>query len=410
MARRTVGNQKGMGNRRTEQYDSIEFNPKPKKRKQKRRSVKSFLSLVFICFVLVLTYIIVSLLHPIGVIEYVKSEYNLSGYGSGYDISLTSGKPIYSVGDSDKYFVVSSSTINCFNKNGKSVFSNSHSYSNPIIKFSETRYLLYNQGERTLNVCDFSKTLSTLNLSGGIICAAISDSGVYAVASKSDGYASSVCVYNKKHNKIYEWFSSDESVNSIAVSNNGSSIAISTIKVVNGKYLSNFYVLKFDSANAYFKKSYPDDVIYQIYPTQSNTFCVIMSNNIEFINYKKELISSNESEYSVNIIKCFNGNIVAVRTIAANQEESLVEVYKPNGKIISSFKVDKYINDLSYYHNKVLLLGLHEIFKYNLSGELLSSDKADFDTIFIEAISENSVACIKNSAINKLILKPLEDK
>ena len=135
-----------------------------------------------------------------------------------------------------------------------------------------------------------------------------------------------------------------------------------------------------------------------------------MSNNIEFINYKKELISSNESEYSVNIIKCFNGNIVAVRTIAANQEESLVEVYKPNGKIISSFKVDKYINDLSYYHNKVLLLGLHEIFKYNLSGELLSSDKADFDTIFIEAISENSVACIKNSAINKLILKPLEDK
>ena len=88
----------------------------------------------------------------------------------------------------------------------------------------------------------------------------------------------------------------------------------------------------------------------------------------------------------------------------------MIEVYKPNGKKVSSFNVDNYINDLSFSHNKIYLLGLHEIFKYNLSGELLSREKAEYDVLFIEAISENNVACIKNSSINKLTLKPTEDK
>lgn len=393
-------------------YDAIEFNAKPTKNKKSRRkkSIIPYLALVAVCLILVLTVIITSLIHPIGVIEYISSKYNSIGYSKGYDVVLTGGKPIYTVGDSDKYFVVSASSVTCFNINGKTICEDSHSFSSPVVKASETRYLLYGQGERTLYVNNLSKNLYTVNFSEGITCAALSDSGVFAVASKSEGYSSSVTVFNKNNQKIFEWFSSNESVNGLSVSKNGKTVAVSTLMVVDGKYLSSFYVFNFNAADPIYKKTYTDEVIYQILSTNNNVYCAVLSDSVDFIDYRDATIVSNKSDYSVNIVKNINGTVAVVRTVAANQDESLIEIYKPNGKLKSAFKVDKNITDLSYNNKKVYLLGLHEIYKYNLKGELESKANANFDFLFIEAISENSVACIKNSSIDKLTLTDTEEE
>ena len=117
---------------------------------------------------------------------------------------------------------------------------------------------------------------------------------MFAVATKTDGYSSVVSVFNKNNEKIYEWFSSEDTVNSLSIADNGKSIAVSTLKVVNGKFVSNFYVLRFNSADAVIKKTFEDNVIYQIYPTSSTTYCVVLSDNIEFINYKKNKTTSHK--------------------------------------------------------------------------------------------------------------------
>ncbi len=385
-----------------------------KKRSRQKNNKQSKSTIVFffifvICLVLFVSYLFIITFHPVGLIEYVKSEIASSGYGSGYNIQVNDGKPIYSISDNDKYIVVSSSSVNCYNRNGKTLFEEKHSLSEPVVKLSETRYLLYGQGERTLTVNTFSKSLYTLNFPSGIITAALSDSGAFAVASKVDGYSSGVSVFNKNNEKIYEWLSPDETVNSLALSSNGKSVAISTLKVVDGKFVANLYVFKFDSANAVFKKTYDDDVVYQIYPTASTTYCVVLENNIEFINYKKDTALSNKSEYSVGLVKQLDNKIVAVRSIAANQEESVVEVYNASGKLNHSFNVECNAIDFSYNANKIYLLDSHLISKYNSNGKLISTAKADYDTLFIEFISSNNVACIRNSSIDKIDLNRMEE-
>lgn len=383
-----------------------------KRRAKKRGIITRQLYLVsgVVLFVLLIAYIILAVLHPIGVIEYVKSAYYTIGSGNGYDIELEEGKPLYTTGDDSRYYVVSTNSVDCFNKNGKSIFEKSHSFSQPVIKHAETRYILYGQGESVLYVGDFSKTIHTKNLSYGIIAADISDSGVYAIASKSDGYSSSVVVYNKNHEKIFEWFSSDKVINAIELSKNGKLLAISTLEVVDGKYQSEFSILNFKSAVPIYSRSYADDVIYQIYSTDTNVFCTVLSDNIEFINHKKGTVSSYKSDYSVNIVKHTDNKIIAVRSVAANQDESTVEIYKKNGELLHSFKVDNYISDFSFKSNRIFLLGLHDVYKYSMEGELLATTLADYDLLFLEAISSNNVALIKNSSITKLTLSQTEEK
>lgn len=380
-----------------------------RKRKNKKNILFRYIPLLSFCVILFAVYLIVLSVHPVGVIEYLKSEYTSLGSGDGYDIDIHDGKPTYTVSDDDKYVVVSSNYVNCYNRNGKVIFETNHSLSEPVVKLSDTRYLLYGQGERALEINSFSENLYLQNFESGIITAAISDSGVFAVATKAEGYSSGVTVFNKKNEKIYEWFSSDETVNGLSISSNGKTIAVSTVKVSGGKFLSSFYVLKFNSANAVYKKTYTDDIIYQIIPVSSSTYSVVLSNNIEFVNYKKEDAKSNLSDYSISMVKKAEGKIIVVRTVAANQDESIVEVYKLNGKLSSSFKVKSHINDISYKANKIYLLGLHNIYKYNTKGELLAEAKSDYDALFIEAVSANNVACVRNSSIDKCELTKTEE-
>lgn len=399
--------------RNAEGYEAIRFGneqEKPVKRKSvgRKRNATPFLAVAVLCVIIALAYFIITTLHPVGVVEYFKSAHSAIGSGEGYDVDIEGGKPSYTLSTGDKYYIVTASSVNCYNINGKTIFERPHSFTQPVVKYSDTRYLLYGQGENELSVNTFTDNLYNHNFSNPVICAALSDSGGFAVATKAEGYDSSVVVYDKNNNKLFEWFSSDETINSLALSPNGKTLAVSTLKVDNGKFSAAVHILKFDSANAVMKRTYEDDAVYQLTAVSNNTFCAVFSDNIEFLNFSKDTAVSNKSDYTVSIFKFLGGRVVALRTVAANQDQSILEVYKTNGDLVSSFNVNNYITDFSYKSGKLYLLGLSEIYKYDIKGELLATAEASYDALFIEAVSENSVACIRNSTIDKYTLTKTE--
>lgn len=393
-------------------YEAIRFDDeKPVKRKNvgRKRSATPFFSVAALCILIAFAYLIITVLHPVGVFEFFKSSHAAMGSGDGYDIDIEGGKPSYTLSDGGRYYVVTASSVNCYNINGKTIFERAHSFTRPVVKHSDTRYLLYGQGEKEMSVNTFSDNLYNHNFSNPIICTALSDSGGFAVATKADGYDSSVVVYDKNNNKKFEWFSSDETVNSLALSPNGRTLAVSTLKVENGKFLTSVHILKFDSADAIMKRTYTDDAVYQLTAVSNNTFCAVFSDNIEFLNYSKDTVTSHKSDYAVSMVKVLGGRVVALRTVAANQDQSVLEVYRTNGEQVSSFNVNNYITDFSYKSGKLYLLGLSEIYKYSVKGDLLASAEASYDALFIEAVSDNTVACIRNSTIDKCNLTKTEE-
>ena len=421
--KKQVGAHKGSKNtskrKYSDEYEFIEFSkPKaPERKKQSankkknqlpKKSSRLFVGFIF-AFVLIITYAVVCLLHPVGIVEYISSVYTSFGSSGRYNIELEGGQVQNVISAGNKNFVLTNTMLSCYNKSGKTVFQTTHNYSNPVIKVGDTRYILYEQGEKEISLCTLNKIVYKQSFDKGVICAAVSHSGGYAVATKADGYDSSVSVFNKNNKKIYEWFSSDETVNAVALSKNGKRLAVSTIKVESGKFVSSIYVFKFNSANPILKLNYTDDVVYDLRAVSGSYFCAVFKDNVQFINYKSEKVKDNLSEYYVSIVKQFSNRVIAIRTVAANQDESLAEIYTTSGKLISSFKVNSYVTDFSYKSGSLYILGLSEVFQYNNDGKLLRREGVGYDTNFIDAISSNKVACVRSSVIEKTTISNAEE-
>lgn len=378
------------------------------KKKNNGKNAFLYVIIAFVAIFLVAIYFVLWFLHPVGVFEYIGFLKSTSGSGE-YSIEIAGGKPSYTVGDKNKYFIVNSSSVNCYNSNGKVIFEEPHSYAEPVLKISDTRYLLYGQGESELSVHTLSDTLFMQTFSGSIICATLSDSGGYAVASKADGYESSVAVFDKNNKKIYEWFSPDETVNSVALTPNGKNLAVATLKVENGKFISTLYVLEFNSANAVLKRVYDDTVIYDVKDLSNNSVCVVTENKVEFVNFKKNLVKEYGSDYNIVQVKHTDNRVTVLSTTAANQEECFVDVYKTTGESIASFKVETGISDVKLKYGKIYLLGASRVYKYDTEGKLLAECDVAYDALSIEIINEKNVACIGNSTIDKYEIVNLGD-
>lgn len=405
----------------SDEYDKIELKPKTKNttkhnKKQPKKfnySKKSKLDKFFLLFsvlvILFVTYLIIYLSHPTGVFEYIGHIYKSIGSGSGYEIFIEGGRPIYTVSADNKYFTVNATNANIYNKNGKLINNIQHNFTDPVLKNGDTRYLLYGQGDKELWVSTLSEIKYKLVLNKGIICSAISKNGTYAVATKADGYESSVSVYNKNNKKIFEWFSTDSTINNIAVSSNGKLIAVSTLMVDGGKFVSKIHILTLKSANPIYTNVYDNQVVYQLETTSSNYFCATFEDNIEFINFKNGKTVKYQSDYSLSIFKKVGNKIAVVRTTAANREESIIEIYGTRGRQISKFEINKHIKDISYKNSFVYLLDLSNISKYDLRGKLHTTVTADYDSANIEVLSNDNVACINNSSIDKYKLTTIKE-
>ena len=383
-------------------------NVTPKRKKRRRLGIESYIVIALFVAVLLVVYAVFISAHPIGLIEYTKSMYSLSGNGDGYDMDISGGKPSFTISNDKNFFLVTYSAVKGYNYNGKTVSELNHTFTNPVISCSETRYMLYGQGETDVSVYSFKEKLFSRHFEKGIVTTAISDSGVYAVATKADGYDSVVSVFDKNNELLYEWYSSSEIVNALSLSDNGKILAVATLSVKDGRFNSSVYILRFDSADPIMKTNYNDKTVFSLSAVSGSTFCAVFSDKIDFINYKKGTTIAHESEYAVSIVKKFGNKTIVLRTVAANQDESLLEIYKSNGELQTSFSVNKCVTDFSYKSGKIYLLGLAEIEKYNMTGELLARADTGYDSLFIEVSSDNKVICVRNSVIDKINLNNSE--
>ncbi len=372
-------------------------------------NLKFIIPLVLIVSILI-SYTCITIQHPVGVFEYFNNLFASSGTGSGYDFEIFGGKPKYTVSADDKYYLVTDTSVNCYNQNGKTIFERKHVYSDPVIKVSETRYILYGQAEAELSVNTLTDSLYTRNFEHNIISAAICDEGSYAVATKADGYDSVVYVFDKSNEKIFEWYSSGETVSALSLSRNGTTLAVATLSVDNGKFVSKIYFLKFDSADAIMKCEYTNEIVYGLYDSGSDAFCAAFSNSIEFINLKSNTTRSYKSDYAINILKRFDDCFIISRSVAVNQDQSIIEIYDRSGEKISSININSSVTDFSYKSGNLYLLETSKVCKYDENGILCSEGNINYDVLYIEYISDNNVACIRNSTIEKVALTSVEEK
>ena len=351
-----------------------------------------------IVFILLAAIVIFSALTPTGPFEYFQNKLLSLGNGS-YPASISGNELLNAANTDSLTYTLTDTHAEIYNKSGKELFSRQHEFNSPSISVSSQRALIYDRGGKQLYIYNHSDVVHDIKLKYDIYCAAIGRNGAFAVATKSKGYAAEVTVYNKNAKAKFIWYSSDELINAVALSNNGRRLAVSTVNVVGGQYKSKVYVFKFSSANPLYTLEY-DDVVYSLETVSSSRFVAVTNSSVDYVKWSNGKKQQIENKYSLNVFKNQVGSVSAV--VTGNNSSNNILILNKRGKQLASFDFDGPVSDITVYKKTIFILSDCYLFAFDFEGKELSPMKnlSSYGRIF--ALDKKSVVALGNFGLDKI--------
>lgn len=347
--------------------------------------------------------IVLRLILPVGLFESASHYFKTLGVGD-YPIQISGNEVINVDVRSDCYYLLTDSDVYSFNKSGKLMDSFSHGFSNPVISTSFSRAMIYDQGKKRYDVFVNGENRYSNDTEENIICGDISDSGVFAVATYSKSYASSVSVFNSGGSQIFNWNSANDIINSIVLSDNGKKLAVSTVNSVNGKKVSNIYIFNFKSTDSESTVKFENEFVYDLVGSSKGFFAVLQS-SYSFINWNNKEKTDEKSDYNSKFFKSVSKRAVAVFTREDNDKDNIIYCIDKNGYTYKKFNFNGNIKDISFNGNRIFVFSDGKTYLFNDSGENLGKTECNNIGRKIAATGNNSFCIISDDAINSYNIK-----
>ena len=385
------------------------YDQKPKKQKmrvvkgkklEQKRKFKGFVSAVG---VLAALFIVLQLIMPAGVFETASNLISALGAGK-YPIELTAGNTLNVVSKGSYYYVLTDTEIYSVSNSGKLMYSYTHGFEKPILKTSSTRALVFDQGKTEALIFNSKGLKSTVNSEKEIINADIGENGTYALITPDDNYTAAVRVYKKNGKPVYQWFSSDDMINNVAISGRGNKIAVSAISYGVGSYDSRLCVFGFKSANAEYTKDFKNTIIYEL-TSHGSGFSAVTQNSYNFITWGGKQITEYKNEYSADMFRHTVNGSVLVFNRESDKTDNRIVTFTNGGKLKTETNYKGVITDIAVKSNNVYCLNDTTLYILNEKGEILRNTQGGFGVKRMAVIGQNRVAAVTDNLISEIKLK-----
>ncbi len=372
---------------------------KGKKLEQRRRFKTGFTALVAIVAIV----LILQLLLPAGIAETVENLTALAGSG-GYPITLESNDTKQVVTAGNCYHVLTNTRLYAFGNNGKKLLSETHGYEEPVLKTSKTRALLFDQGGNEARVYNLRGLKCSVSTDQNIVTGAVSDCGVFALVTRADTYASAVLVYKKNGELLFEWDSATDTVNNVAVSDNGKIIAVSAFRTESGKYHSKISIIHFDSATPAWSEETEDGLIYGLFASKAG-FYAVSEHRIAYIHWSKGKQKEQSSDYSLMAFRENDGAAVAVFNRQSDRTDNRIFLFSAKGVLKSQFEWKGEISDIEVRRGHIYCMSDTDLFLFGNEGEALRRAGCSFGGVRISPLGAESVAVVSDAQIERVQLE-----
>lgn len=257
-----------------------------------------------------------------------------------------------------------------------------HNFAKTASKVNGNNIITYWDGGKKYHVGDKrNPVISTKETSENIITASISESGVYAIVTKSNNFLAELTVYDSDNSEIYKYSFSDVFVSDIDISSDGKILAVSGIHVVDGDILTKLYVLSVTDTNPMQKIELEDNTVATVKIINEQNVVAIGNNYTSFINCfngRRKDIDYNQRVLVTLSIKP-NSAIVLVLSSVINSNNYNIQVFDTDGNIKSQFSVSHKVNSINTYDDIVAVLTGATIEIYKDTGEHYKSLEVDTD-------------------------------
>ncbi|MBR5223601.1 MAG: hypothetical protein IKV81_05520 [Clostridia bacterium] len=351
--------------------------------------------------VVILAITICQIAIPAGIPETLSTTVSAMGTGE-FPIEFESTNTNNVVAKQGYFYVLTDSEIKAVSNGGKVIFTYNHGFENPVIKTSNTRAIVFNQGGNDALIFSLKKLESAITLEDEIINAAIGDNGTYALVTTAKGYVAKVSVYKKSDKPVYEWFSANDMINNVAVARNGKKIAISTLSAKVGGFDSKLMILNFKSANAEFEKQYNGELIYNLSTSFSGGVAVATSNTFDFVRWYKFKCETNKNDYNLQMLRESNKGTLLLYNRENDKTDNRIIVTNKSGKKKLEVKFNGIITDIAFKNNHIYLISDTKAYILDSKGEIVRTADCGFGAVRLVVVSQNEISVISDNQISKV--------
>lgn len=256
----------------------------------------------------------------------------------------------------DNLVLVGQSGLNIYNTGGKLTLEEDHGLETPCAVSSDRYLMLYDLGGKTYSLYNSLTRIHTETLGYPISGGAISDSGLYAVVTKTREYTSAVLLYGKNA-KLKNRYLKDKYVLDVAISNDGERVAILSVESVDGAYRTEFQLCRPGADEAVATLTLSGVFPLSVGFFDDNTAILLCDDALRFYRADGELISSFAfSDVSPARFVC--GGRYAALAFAADAagQESRVMLFDAAGSPYFAHTVAGKAQDVALYEDTVYLL------------------------------------------------------
>lgn len=163
--------------------------------------------------------------------------------GPGYPIDAPGGKIKGMYQNDSGIILLNETTLYIYNTSGTEVYSNLHRMGNPQVQTSGTMMLNYDRGSKTYAAYSRNNLFYNGSTDEAIRYGAISQNGCIAIATQTENAQTRVTVLDSRQREQYVW-KTDNVVTALAMSDNGSAVAIASSYAQAGELKNVLTVLK----------------------------------------------------------------------------------------------------------------------------------------------------------------------
>lgn len=337
---------------------------------------------------------------PIGIIENIGNL--TASFGSGaYPIELYGTEVISTAQKGSYYYVLTDSDLSAYSNGGKKIFLQSHGYAKPILKTSQTRALIFDQGGTELQIYNLRECTNTLKSEQQLLTAAISRCGAYAIATASENYTAEITVFDKDDNKMYQWYSATDLVNGILISPDGKKLAVSTVNASNGILKSKISVFEYSSADPVFSTEYTGTAVYSLEALNSG-FSGVTSQGCCYFNWKNLSCRDYPNEYEPALSSSTSYGLALVFSRTSDKSDNHILVLSHKGEQLAAFNFSGTISDIAFSDNHIYCISESSVYMLDKQGELVAEAACGFGAEKLSVTDSRSVAVITGGDINKI--------
>lgn len=213
-----------------------------KKLKQRQARRRAFKLAGLVGVILVIAYLLSSLVNS-PEFAGLSSLGDMIKGGPGYPIDAPGGKIKGMYQNDSGIILLNETTLYIYNTSGIEVYSNLHRMGNPQVQTSGTMMLNYDRGSKTYAAYSRNNLFYNGSTDEAIRCGAISQNGCIAIATQTENAQTRVTVLDSRQREQYVW-KTDNVVTALAMSDNGSAVAIASSYAQAGELKNVLTVLK----------------------------------------------------------------------------------------------------------------------------------------------------------------------